>query len=271
MRRAAGVVAVGLALGSGVALGVVWDRPAPITDLPATVEITPVELVKEAAGSFRIGGKVAAPPVVTQPPQARFQIMTHQVSVAEYARCVAEAACLPTQTTKAPALPRTQVSFNDAQAYATWFSRRTGQNWRLPSDSEWLAAAGDQITPPDTLTKGSVDDPSVLWLRSYRQTVLFRGNADPVLRAPGGFGTNRNGVADMAGNIWEWTSTCFDRITLAPDGMAEVSRTPNCGVRVAQGKHRAYVVDFIRDARAGGCAAGIPPDHLGFRLVHDSD
>ncbi|MES2551670.1 MAG: formylglycine-generating enzyme family protein, partial [Pseudomonadota bacterium] len=28
-------------------------------------------------------------------------------------------------------------------------------------------------------------------------------------------------------------------------------------------------VDFIRDARSGGCAAGVPPDYLGFRLVLD--
>lgn len=28
-----------------------------------------------------------------------------------------------------------------------------------------------------------------------------------------------------------------------------------------------YVTDFIRDARAGGCAVGVPPDNLGFRLV----
>ena len=47
----------------------------------------------------------------------------------------------------------------------------------------------------------------------------------------------------------------------------QVSRSQNCGVRVVQGQHRAYVTDFIRDARAGGCAAGVPPSNLGFRLV----
>jgi hypothetical protein len=30
------------------------------------------------------------------------------------------------------------------------------------------------------------------------------------------------------------------------------------------------VPDFIRDARAGGCSAGTPPSHLGFRLVRAS-
>ena len=43
----------------------------------------------------------------------------------------------------------------------------------------------------------------------------------------------------------------------------------NCGVRVVEGRHRAYVTDFVRDARGGGCAAGVPPTYLGFRLVRE--
>jgi hypothetical protein len=49
------------------------------------------------------------------------------------------------------------------------------------------------------------------------------------------------------------------------------SNSPNCGVRIVEGQHRAYVTDFIRDARAGGCAVGVPPDNLGFRLVVERD
>jgi hypothetical protein len=51
---------------------------------------------------------------------------------------------------------------------------------------------------------------------------------------------------------------------------ADKPSTVNCGVRVAEGQHRSYVTDFIRDARAGGCAAGVPPAHLGFRLVREA-
>ena len=50
---------------------------------------------------------------------------------------------------------------------------------------------------------------------------------------------------------------------------AAAAVTVNCGVRVVEGQHRSYVTDFIRDARAGGCAAGIPPSNLGFRLVRE--
>jgi hypothetical protein len=57
---------------------------------------------------------------------------------------------------------------------------------------------------------------------------------------------------------------------LAPPGTEMPTvRTENCGVRVVEGEHRTYVTDFIRDARAGGCAVGAPPANLGFRLVRD--
>lgn len=39
---------------------------------------------------------------------------------------------------------------------------------------------------------------------------------------------------------------------------------------MVQGAHRTYMTDFIRDPRTGGCATGVPPANLGFRLVVES-
>ena len=43
----------------------------------------------------------------------------------------------------------------------------------------------------------------------------------------------------------------------------------NCGVHVVAGFHRTYMSNFIRDGKSGGCAIGLPPDNLGFRLVRE--
>ena len=54
---------------------------------------------------------------------------------------------------------------------------------------------------------------------------------------------------------------------------SRLDRRTDCkfGVRVVEGRHRTYISDFIRDARAGGCAIGTPPTNLGFRLVREDD
>ena len=64
-------------------------------------------------------------------------------------------------------------------------------------------------------------------------------------------------------------TVCFQNGTVAADGSVIEARSDYCGVRAVQGKHRGFVIDFIRDARSGGCAAGVPPDFLGFRLVRE--
>jgi formylglycine-generating enzyme required for sulfatase activity len=78
-------------------------------------------------------------------------------------------------------------------------------------------------------------------------------------------------LADLAGNVWEWTESCFERTALDRGGHPAGAAVANCGVRVVEGRHRAYMVDFVRDPRSGGCAVGTPPSNLGFRLVRDGE
>ena len=128
---------------------------------------------------------------------------------------------------------------------------------------KWAFAAGSKFTD-DGLPADS--DPSRRWLARYAREAA--ADKDTTTRAFGTFGANEHGLLDLSGNVWEWTTTCFVRAALDDAGRT-VKQTQNCCVRVAEGAHRAYVTDFIRDARAGGCASGTPPTNLGFRLVRE--
>jgi formylglycine-generating enzyme required for sulfatase activity len=233
---------------------------------PALVQIKAGSFQYRAAGEFTHDGKPVDAPLRTIRISAPISIMAHQVSVDGYARCVRDSACSPPNEQADAAFPVVMVSWNDARAYAAWLSKKLGEHYRLPTDVEWFYVAGSRA--PAEAPLGGVGAVA-RWVARYDR----ESQGQPVDARPqpiGHFGVNENGLFDIAGNVWEWTDTCYTRTALDADGKATGRGTINCGVRVADGSHRAYVVDFIRDARAGGCAAGIPPSNLGFRLVLES-
>src|SRR5262249_36339292 len=165
--------------------------------------------------------------------------------------------------------PAVQVSWQDASAYATWLSRETGVHFRLPTDEEWAYAAAERFSDDTAAQSELLADPGRRALARYESET---SRSDAIAQEPqpfGTFGANANGLLDIAGNVWEWTDSCLRRSALDAGGGPRGATTVNCGVRVVEGRHRTYMTDFIRDARAGGCTAGTPPSNLGFRLVRD--
>ncbi|MGY4285396.1 formylglycine-generating enzyme required for sulfatase activity [Bradyrhizobium sp. LM2.7] len=234
---------------------------------PAIVEVAPGSFSYREAGDFTRAGQQAEAPLRALQFKRPLHIMRRQVSSSDYQLCVRDGACraLDRGVSVAPDRPAVQVSWHDAQAYADWLSRKTGHRYRLPSDAEWAFAAGSRFKDDGSPVDGS--DPAKRWISRYERE-SERDFADATAYPFGHFGANEHGIEDIAGNVWEWTSTCFVRSRVDEAGNAG-RPTVNCSVRVAEGAHRAYVTDFIRDARAGGCAQGVPPANLGFRLVRE--
>jgi formylglycine-generating enzyme required for sulfatase activity len=186
-------------------------------------------------------------------------------------RCVDAKACPPVvQDAALPDRPVIKVNWQDANLYAAWLSRQTGMSFRLPTDEEWAYAAagrfGDDAAPDSTLS----GDPGRRALANYALDESRAAGIDKAPQPIGSFGANENGLLDIAGNVWEWTQSCYVRIVLDAQGNVAAT-TVNCGIRIVEGRHRAYMIDFIRDPRGGGCSGGTRPSNLGFRLVRDDD
>ena len=237
---------------------------------PALVDVLPGSFAYRLSGEFSIAGRPARAPLVQYKVEGVLEMMSHQVTAAEYERCVAAGACEKRATQQASEgsnFPVVQVSWQDATDYAAWLSANTGENYRLPTDEEWAYAAGSRFKDDAPAQADDPSDPSKAWLSKYEQESEGTDRFDSRVRPVGSFGANERGLLDLAGNVWEWTNTCFERQTVDREGRQ--STVANCGVRAVEGQHRGYVSDFIRDARAGGCAVGTPPSHLGFRLLRE--
>lgn len=239
--------------------------PTPPHDQDGALRLSSSPFSYRAAGDFSRSGRPVEGPLRELRLPDDLIVMKRQVTVAEYMRCVEAAACPRiANPTGAQDVPVVGVSWHDASAYAAWVSRKTGVTHRLPTDEEWTFAAAERARDEATPLVDPAD-PAQAWIARY-EAESARSRPAAMAAQPGGtFGTNSNGLDDLAGNVWEWTNSCFTRVSL--DGGREQISNTNCGVRVVEGAHRSYMTDFIRDPRTGGCAAGVPPANLGFRLV----
>jgi formylglycine-generating enzyme required for sulfatase activity len=237
---------------------------------PETVVIASRPFAYRAAGDFLRGGASIDGPLVDVDDPAPIEIMTYQVSAADYAGCVADGACSRAKPTRRGIgnVPVTGVSFTDATDYALWLSGRTGAHWRLPTVEEWNFAAGSKASDPALGIETDATDPAERWLLLYEREAALDtiGLATP--EPLGAFGVNEFGVADLSAVVWEWTASCLNRTSVDAAGSI-LTFIDSCGVRYLEGRHRTPMNVFTRDAIAGGCSTGRPPDNLGFRLVRE--
>lgn len=231
----AGIVLV--LLGGGLGSALYWlNRPSvtPASVNPSTTNLnanratnatvpdvkTTVEMISFPGGAFQMG-RPDVPPrdtnqhslahlqwVYTQWPAHAVQIEPFaidktEVTNAEYAEFVKATAYPPPPDWDGlrPAAgqemwPVRNVTFEDAQRFAQWRSKRDGVEYRLPTEEEWEYAA-----------RGGDASRLYPWGNEWQEGAanLDSDRLKPVgAHAPG---QTPQGVQDMIGNVWEWTST----------------------------------------------------------------
>ena len=190
-------------------------------------------------------------------------IAKYEVTRGEWEHCVADGACehLPAKYPYTQSdHPVSGVSWLDSQQYLRWISNQTGYQFRLPKASEWRSISVEYLQTKETKL---FDDPRMEWANQY---AYFSTRPEKATKPVGYFGTANSGIADLDGNVWEWTETCG--FNMKEDDLRET--TDQCrGIRVLAGKHITYQPEIVRYVPIGGCSIGFPPPNIGFRVVLD--
>ncbi len=189
---------------------------------------------------------------------ASFEMAKTPVTNRQYAACVSAGACTPTKgcddkAYKGGDKPVVCVTWFQAEAFAAWVGGR------LPSEEEYEYAergAGEPIAYPWGDAKPSCDE--------VVDPLCGARGPEPVCSKP--TGDTRQGLCDMAGNVWEWVADAWhDSYRGAPsDGTA----WNGSGERVLRGGLRGR--DGYMNLRAASRWEAAPSTRwgiIGFRVA----
>jgi len=187
-----------------------------------------------------------------------FWIDQTEVTNGQYERCVADGQCEESSYAdnndfNGAQQPVVGVSWYDANAYCSWV------NGRLPTEAEWEYAA-----------KGT-DGNIYPWGNELPNANLFNYNKNvgktTAVNSYSPNGDSWIGASDMAGNVWEWTSTLYQPYPYdANDGREDMDST---NVRVLRGGSWGLKDSLARTASRFDLNSDFRYDSFGFRCVQE--
>jgi formylglycine-generating enzyme required for sulfatase activity len=202
----------------------------------------------------------------------RFAFGRFSVTFDEWDACVADGGCggysPADQGWGRGKRPVINVSWNEANMYLAWLSRKVGKTYRLPTEAEReYAARAGTTTPFWWGTSITTEQANYNGNYTYGDDGVrgeMRGQSVPV----DSFLPNPWGLFQMHGNVSEWTQDCWhDNYYTDPPTDGSPWTNPDCKLRVRRGGSIGSPPQVLRSAaRLSGPQANEQP-FIGFRVV----
>ena len=217
-------------------------------------------MVVVPAGSFTMGSpNTEAGRLDFEGPQhtvrieSLFAVGVYEVTFAEWDRCVSAGVWgyLPDDEGWGRGnRPVINVSWGDAMVYTRWLTRETGHLYRLPTEAEWEYAARGGTSgarhwgesEAEQCRYGNGFDRNLAeteWGRKEMGEFVLAPAGSVLGREPwtagvGSYEPNPFGLHDVLGNVYEWTSDCWQESYLRSlDGRRRPRE--DCGLRTLRG------------------------------------
>ena len=191
-----------------------------------------------------------------------FAVGVYEVTFREWDACVSDGGCggyRPDDEWGRYEHPVINVSWEDTEGYVGWLSRKTGQTYRLLSESEWEYAAragttgryfwGNRITPARA---------------NYAQN---KGETMVV----GSYPPNGFGLYDTHGNVWEWVADCYSGNYEGAPTDGSVWEAGDCSTSVLRGGSWDDTPELLRSANRFRGPSGLRNGNAGFRVARTLD
>jgi formylglycine-generating enzyme required for sulfatase activity len=272
-RRRHTVVALAVVAGLSAALGARQAATAP--DLGGFVEIP--------AGPFTMGAGTGTSPgafdnerwsagaetgTVDVP---AFYIARREVTVAEFA-AFAQATgwkAEPRALTAPPTMPVTLVGWTDAVAYTRWLTSSLAASASTPPRLAQLLRDGWRVTLPteaqwEKAARGT-DGRVYPWGNELRRDLATFESQGPAPAGARACADCAHGLADMAGNVWEWTRSPYQPYPY--DESDDRSGLDADALWVMRGGGFADPARLIRASARGAAEPGARRPFIGFRVA----
>ncbi|MBF0438539.1 MAG: formylglycine-generating enzyme family protein [Magnetococcales bacterium] len=170
--------------------------------------------------------------------------------------------------------PVVNITWEDANSFATWLSGRGAVTFRLPTEAEWeyAARAGSTTLFPwgDEIAEGcryaNIGDTTAK--KVWPKWNVFPCSDGYAETAPVGmFLPNKFGLFDMIGNVWEWVSDWYSTTYYATSPKNDPKGPEEGRFRSARGGSWANWPDYARTANRTGIDPNNRDRHVGFRLI----
>lgn len=203
-----------------------------------------------------------------------FAMGVHEVTFEQWDACVAAGKCRSQAVDNGwgrGRRPVMMVTWHDARDYASWLSAVTGQNYDLPSESQWEYAAragqaGDWIggSASEVCTYANIAgaESGFPWRHTACADPFSAGTA-----TVGYFSPNAFGVHDMIGNVAEWTRDCLNLSYLDAPTDGSAWSQGMCASRLTRGGSWFSGSEQLRLPARFNLKAGERNDFTGFRVV----